>query len=198
MLETLFKQEVTIATAVGGVIFALTQNIPFFLLSVFVTWWSIGKFNEISLKKVENKEKEKVANEWNKLLEECLEYSSAGQVQGGRDQVQLLYPRLNSVEVMEKGQLLALMQRDRVTSVEIDERVGKSLETHIEFSEFTFRIRLKERRLAVMHQRVSHIERVAEEFGHKSLKVENNEEVIITLSPKEKMRKLNVAEREEE
>jgi len=183
VLETLFKHEVTIATAVGGIIFALTQNLPFLLLSAFGTWWIIGKFNAISLRNKENREKENVANEWNKLLEECLEYSSAGQA------------KLKPDEVTEKVQLLALMQRDRVTSVEIDERVGRSLEQHIEFLEFTFGIRLKERRLEKRKQQVSHIEGRAEELGYRTSKVENNGGAVITLLPEEKMR---LAEREEE
>ena len=187
MLETLSKQEITIATAVGGIIFALTNNIPFLLLSAFVTWWSISKFNQISLKNVENREVERVDNEWNKLLEECLEHSSAGQA------------KLKPHEVTEKAQVLALMQRDRVSSVEIDERVFKSLENHIEFCVFSFGVRLKERRLVKIQQLVSHIERTAEELGHRSSKVENNGGATITILPtKEKMRKLNLAEREEQ
>jgi len=176
VLETLFKQEVTIATAVGGIIFALTLNIPFLLLSAFVTWLLIGQFNAISLKNKENREKEIVDNEWDKLLEECLEYSSAGQA------------KIKTDEVTEKGQLLALRQRDRVTSVEIDERVGRSLLQYIEFLEFTFAIRLKERRLEKMQQQVSHIEGQAEVLGYRTSKVENAESVVITLLPDEKMR----------
>ena len=176
MYETLLKQEIPIGLGVGTILYSITSNWYLAPVGGLVTWFLVTKLNLIYLRTKEDDEKAELAGQWGGLLEECLE------------------AKLKSDEVTEKAQLLASMQRDRVTSVEIDERVGKSLLQHIEFLQCIFGIRLKERRLEKMNQTVSHIERRAEELGYETSKVENNERVVITA----KMRKMEVSEAEEE
>lgn len=174
MYETLLKQEIPIGLGVGTILLSITGNWFLAPMGGLVTWFLVSKLNLIYLRTKEDGGKAELAGQWDGLLEECLE------------------AKLKSDEVTEKAQLLASMQRDRVTSVEIDERVGKSLLQHIEFLQCIFGIRLKERRLEKNKQTVSHIERRAEEHGYETSRVENNGRVAITI------REIKVSEAEEE
>jgi len=165
MQEGILREPITAASVAASGTYLISSSVIFTFIIFSLAFFIADKLNKKYLINQEQKIEKSLDSLWTALLEECIEDG------------------LKTDEITKKVATLVATQNNEVSSVEINERVVKSLERHIELQSIIFGGKLSQRRLQIQRQRVSDIEKQADKHGY-TVSNENNDEgnVVLNLS----------------
>jgi len=163
MQEGILREPITAASVAASGTYLISSNVIFTFIIFSLAFFVADNLNKKYLKNQEQKIEKSLDSLWAALLEECIEDD------------------LKTDEITKKVAKLVATQNNEVSSVEINERVVKSLERHIELQSIIFGEKLSQRRLQIQRQRA--IEKQAEKHGYTVSNEKNDEgNVVLTLS----------------
>jgi len=161
MQEGILREPITAASVAASGTYLISNSVISTFIIFSLAFLIADKLNKKYLKNQERKKKKSLDSQWTALLEECIEDG------------------LKTDEITNKVAKLVATQNNEVSSVEINERVVKSLERHIELKSIIFGEKLSQRRLQIQRQRVSDIEKQADKQGYTVSKEVNDEDGVI-------------------